>query len=93
MIGYIVDERYNKWRVKIEGCNDNLDDFTWITRLKYNKKSQKHEYDNKINISNGFIITDFCPIRLCCHGNGTFKFILNCVILDKINKLVLDKCS
>ena len=46
-VGYVLDERCNKWKIQLEGSNNNGDCFFWMWQLEYNDEKGVYLYNNK----------------------------------------------
>ena len=87
LIGYIVNETSNRWKVQIEGKIKNSR-FIWIPILNYSVDLGRYQY-KKQSKSSDFIVKQYSPIRFLVNTNGMFKYTLNRLHFGENNQIDL----
>ena len=85
LIGYIVNETSNRWKVQIEGKIKNSR-FIWIPILNYSVDLGRYQY-KKQSKSSDFIVKHYSPIRFLVNTNGMFKYTLNRLHFGENNQI------
>ena len=76
-IGYIINERYGRWIIKLVGGNE----LVRMKILNYNKEDGIYIYPTD-NIHGERYITQYWPVRFLIRTTGKSKYTLNCVTFD-----------
>ena len=74
LIGYVVDEDYDQWMIKLE---NDLCSTIWINSLKYSPIDGKY-LNNKCNVNfNDYVVKFYEPIRILLYTNGKCSCTMN----------------
>lgn len=85
MIRYILEQRQNKWCVKL--ASNKLVE---VNQLYWDKSTTGYQYagDSRRRSRRTLVVTQYWTIRFQIHHSGTFKFTFNRLTLDANNKII-----